>query len=67
MFSKKLKQRIITLEAQVRGLVEENRQLQVAVNNARLQMESYKKAVEMYQEKRPTRDGKGRFAKKGVR
>ena len=66
MFSKKLKQKIISLEAQVRGLIEENRKLQVAANDAKLAAESWKTAVMMYQNQRPARDEKGRFAKKGV-
>lgn len=66
MFSKKLKQRIISLEAQVRGLIKENQDLQVAANEAKLQVESLRKAMEMYQSKLPKRNAKGQFAKKGA-
>ncbi|WP_019540537.1 hypothetical protein [Proteiniphilum acetatigenes] len=67
MFTKrKLKQRIISLEAHVRGLVEENQKLQVAANDARLQVESLSKAIEMYQSKLPLRNAKGQFVKKGT-
>ena len=66
MFSKKSKQRIISLEAQVRGLIKENQDLQVAANDAKLQVESLRKAIEMYQSRLPERNAKGQFAKKGV-
>lgn len=66
MFTKrKLKQRIISLEAQVRGLTKENWDLQVAANEAGLQVQSLRKAMEMYQSKLPARNSKGQFAKKG--
>lgn len=67
MFAKKLKRRIQSLEAQVRGLVEENQQLQVVANEAKLQANSLRKAVEMYSQKLPARNEKGRFAKKEVK
>ena len=66
MFAKKLKRRIQSLEAQVRGLTNENQALTVLANDARLQVKSLKKAVEMYQQKMPLRDPQGRFVKKGV-
>ena len=66
MFNKKLKQRIQSLEAQVRRLIDENYSLQVSANSSRLQAESLKKALEMYREKMPLRDMKGRYVKKGV-
>ena len=64
MFAKKLKRRIQSLEAQVRGLVDENQQLQVVANEAKLQANSLKKAVELYQRTVPARDEKGRFVKR---
>ncbi|MEA4949069.1 hypothetical protein SDC9_121723 [bioreactor metagenome] len=65
MFTKrKLKQRIQFLEAQVRGLSDENQKLQVSANDARLQVESLRKAIEMYQSKLPIRNAKGQFVKK---
>lgn len=66
MFAKRLKRRIQSLEAQVRGLVEENQQLQVVANDAKLQAESLRKAVDMYQRTVQARDEKGRFVKKEV-
>lgn len=67
MFTKrKLKQRIQFLEAQVRGLSDENQKLQVSANDACLQVESLRKAIEMYQSKLPIRNAKGQFVKKGV-
>lgn len=67
MFTKrKLKQRIQFLEAQVRGLSDENQKLQVSANDARLQVESLRKAIEMYQSKLPIRNSKGQFVKKGA-
>lgn len=44
MFNKKLKQKIISLEAKVRGLDEENRELIVKCNQLRLERDSEKKA-----------------------
>lgn len=41
------KEKIQSLEAKVRGLVEENQQLQVERNEQRLKAESYMKACEM--------------------
>lgn len=64
MLKRKLKERIQSLEARVRGLSEENQRLQVAANDARLQVESLNKALEMYQDKLPKRDAKGRFVKR---
>ncbi len=66
MFRKKLKKRIISLEARVRGLIEENQRLVVAANEMKLQAEAFKKAVEIYQSKLPARNAKGQFAKKGT-
>lgn len=66
MFSKKLKQRIMSLEAQIRGLVEENQRLVVVSNEMALQNDSLRKAIEMYQSKEPKRNSKGQFAKKGA-
>lgn len=66
MFNKKLKQRVQYLEARVRGLCAENQLLVVGSNDAKLQVESLRKAVEMYQQRIPIRDSKGRFVKKGV-
>ena len=66
MFNKKLKQKIQSLEERVRRLVEENYSLQVMANDARLQASSLQKALEMYKDKMPIRDNKGRFVKKGV-
>jgi len=64
MFAKKLKRRIQFLEAQVRGLSDENQQLQVAANEAKRQADTLRKAVEMYQQMVPERDERGRFVKK---
>lgn len=43
----KKKEKIQSLEAKVRGLTEENQQLQVERNEQRLKADSYKKACEM--------------------
>ncbi len=43
----KKKEKIQSLEAKVRGLVEENQQLQVERNEQRLRADSYRKACEM--------------------
>lgn len=66
MFTKKLKRRIQSLEAQVRGLANENQELQVAANEAKLRAESLLKAVDLYQRSVPERDERGRFVKKEV-
>ena len=64
MFAKKLKRRIQSLEAQVRGLADENLQLQVVANEAKLRAESLRKAVDMYRSQLPLRDERGRFVKR---
>lgn len=63
---RRLKKRIQSLEAQVRGLAEENQRLQVTANNATLHSRSLKKALEMLQEKVPVRNAKGQFVKREV-
>jgi len=63
---RKLKKRIQSLEAQVRGLAEENQRLQVTANDATLHLRSLKKALEMLQAKVPARNEKGQFVKREV-
>lgn len=66
MFTKKLKQKIQSLEAQVRGLSDENQQLVIERNQARFEADVLRKAVEMYQRKEPVRNEKGQFVKKQI-
>jgi len=66
MFGRKLRLRNQFLEERVKKLVEENQQLRVVANDARLHAESLRKAVKMYQKYVPERDEKGRFVKKEI-
>lgn len=62
---RKLKKKIRSLEAQVRGLAEENQRLQVTANDATLRLRSLNKAIAMLQDEVQELKGKKKLVKRG--